>query len=351
MKTRYIVLAVVVLVAVALLTGCPKPPPEGAVPQAHPGLKTETPAAPSSGLKIAVVPKGTAHVFWKTVQAGAEAAGKESGCEVLWNGPAEETDVAGQISIIEDFITQKVSAIVMAACDADALVPTVQKARKAGIPVITIDSGISTDDALCFVATDNVKGAALGADKLAELIGKKGKVGLIPFLKGAASSDLREKGFKEAIAKYPGIKIARTLYSQSDASVAQRVTEDMLTAVPDLAGIFGANEPAVVGAANVLKSRNLIGKVKLVGFDASDPEIEALKTGVAQALVVQDPFKMGHEGVMMALKAIKGEKIPTRLDTGVVVVTKENMDTPDIQKLLFPLGKTAAWLFSPWRGV
>ena len=161
---------------------------------------------------------------------------------------------------------------------------------------------------------------------------------------------MREKGFTDAIAKYPGIKIASTLYSQSDASVAMQKTEDMLTSVPDLAGIFGANEPAVVGAANVLKSRNLIGKVKLIGFDASDPEIEALRAGVVQALVVQNPFKMGHEGVMMALKAIKGEKIPTRIDTGVAVVTKENMDTPDMQKLLYPLGKKAAWLFIPRPG-
>ncbi len=350
MKTSYAVVALALLVLVAFLTGCPKPPPaEG--PSAPTGPGAKAPAATASGLKIAVVPKGTAHVFWKTVQAGAEAAGKESGAQILWNGPAEETDVTGQITIIEDFITQKVSAIVMAACDAKALVPTVQKARKAGIPVITIDSGISTDDALCFVATDNIKGAGLGGDKLAELIGKKGKVGVIPFIKGAATSDMREKGFTDAIAKYPGIKIASTLYSQSDASVAMQKTEDMLTSVPDLAGIFGANEPAVVGAANVLKQRNLIGKVKLVGFDASDPEIEALKAGVAQALVVQDPFKMGHEGVLMALKAIKGEKIPTRLDTGVAVVTKENMDTPDMQKLLYPLGKKVAWLFLQWFGV
>jgi ribose transport system substrate-binding protein len=340
--------ALAVIVIGALIAGCPKPPQGGAGTPGAPSAKG--PAAPLSGLTIAVVPKGTAHVFWKTVQAGAEAAGKETGAKILWNGPAEETDVAGQISIIEDFITQKVSAIVMAACDAKALVPTVQKALKAGIPVITIDSGISTNDSLCFVATDNIKGASEGGEKLAELIGKKGKVGLIPFIKGAATSDMREQGFREAIAKSPDVKIASTLYSQSDPSVAMQKTEDMLTAVPDLAGIFAANEPAVVGAANVLKSRNLIGKVKLVGFDASDAEIEALKAGIVQALVVQNPFKMGHEGVLTAIAAIKGEKIPTRIDTGVAVVTKDNLNDPDIQKLLYPLGKTGAWLFVPWPG-
>jgi ribose transport system substrate-binding protein len=288
-------------------------------------------------LTIAVVPKGTAHVFWKTVEAGAREAGKELGAEILWNGPAEETDVAGQIAILEDFITRRVDAIVMAACDAQALVPIVQKALQQNIPVITIDSGISTDDALCFVATDNVKGAYEGGKKLAELIGKKGKVGLIPFIKGAATSDMREEGFRKAIAEYPQIHIASTLYSQSDASVAMQKTEDMLTAVPDLAGIFAANEPAVVGAAQVIKQRNLVGKVKLVGFDASDAEIRALKEGVAQALIVQNPFKMGYEGVSLALKAIRGEKIPKRVDTGVLIVTKENLDDPETQKWLYPL--------------
>lgn len=323
----------------AILAGCGKPPAETAPPVTGPQATAPT-SAPTAQYTIAVVPKGTAHVFWKTVEAGARAAGVELGAEILWNGPSEETDVAGQIAILEDFITRKVDGIAMAACDAQALVGTVKKAMEQGIPVITIDSGISTDDALCFVATDNVKGAAEGAHKLAELIGKKGKVGLIPFIKGAATSDLREEGFRKALAEYPGITIASTLYSQSDASVAMQKAEDMLTSVPDLAGIFGANEPAVVGAAQVLKQRGLAGKVKLVGFDASDAEIEALREGVCQALIVQNPFKMGYEGVAMAIKAIRGEEIDKRVDTGVLVVTKQNLDNPETQKWLNPLEQT-----------
>lgn len=315
------------------------------VAQPPAGTTVQAPSpAPTTAAKytIAVVPKGTAHVFWKTVEAGARAAGKELGAEILWNGPAEETDVSGQIAIIEDFITRKVDALVMAACDAQALVPLVKKAMAKGIPVITIDSGIATDDALCFVATDNVLGARKGGEKLAELIGKRGKVGLIPFIKGAATSDMREQGFREAMAKYPNITIAATLYSQSDASIAMQKTEDMLTSVADLAGIFAANEPAVVGAAQVLKQRNLAGKVKLVGFDASDAEIAALKEGVVQALVVQNPYRMGYDGVKLAVQAIKGEKIPKRVDTGVLIVTKENLDQPETQKWLYPLGKPPA---------
>lgn len=328
------------VVVAALVLGCARQsaqPPTGTTAQAP----AVTPSVPAK-YTIAVVPKGTAHVFWKTVEAGARAAGKEVGAEIVWNGPAEETDVAGQIAIIEDFITRKVDALVMAACDAQALVPLVKKAMDKGIPVITIDSGIATDDALCFVATDNVLGARKGGEKLAELIGKRGKVGLIPFIKGAATSDMREQGFREAMAKYPNIKIAATLYSQSDASIAMQKTEDMLTSVADLAGIFAANEPAVVGAAQVLKQRNLAGKVKLVGFDASDAEIAALKEGVVQALVVQNPYRMGYDGVKLAVQAIKGEKIPKRVDTGVLIVTKENLDEPETQKWLYPLGKPPA---------
>jgi ribose transport system substrate-binding protein len=344
--TRTLPFLAVVTLAVAL-AGCPRPstksaPPsdtEPSVPSVSENAAGQT--APASGLKIAVVPKGTAHVFWKTVEAGARAAGKQYGAQILWNGPAEETDVTGQIAILEDFITQGVSAIVMAACDAKALVPVVQKARGKGIPVITIDSGIETKDALSFVATDNVAGAKMAAQKLAELIGKKGKVGVIPFIKGAATSDMREQGFKEGIAAFPDIQLVSTLYSQSDATQAMQKTEDMLTSVPDLAGIFAANEPAVVGAANVLKQRNLAGKVKLVGFDASDAEVAALKEGVVQALVVQNPFKMGFEGVRLAVQAIKGEKIPERVDTGVTIVTKENLNDPEVQKLLNPPLDTA----------
>ncbi|MCD6351035.1 MAG: substrate-binding domain-containing protein, partial [Armatimonadetes bacterium] len=161
--------AMVVLVSLILLaaglTGCGRQQAPSATPTAGPVAPPggAAPAADTGTAKarytIAVVPKGTAHVFWKTVEAGARQAGKDLGAEILWNGPAEETDVAGQISILEDFITRKVDALVMAACDAKALVPVVQKALKQNIPVITIDSGIATDDALCFVATDNVKGA------------------------------------------------------------------------------------------------------------------------------------------------------------------------------------------------
>lgn len=308
-----------------LLTGC-----------ARSGSSTsggETAVAP---LRIAVVPKGTAYDFWKAVKAGAEKAGKESGAQILWNGPAKETDTGGQITIIEDFITQKVDAIVMAATNATSLVPPIRKATNAGIPVVTIDSGVNSDLPVSLVATDNEKGAAAAAQQLAKLIGGPGKVGLMPFIKGAATSDAREQGFKDGLKSHPGLTLVSTLYSDGQSDTAMRKTEDMLTANPDLAGIFAANEPGAIGAAQVLKTRGKAGTVKLVAFDAGGPEIKALEEGTIQALIVQNPFQMGYLGVQAAVKAKRGGSVERRIDTGVTVVTRENMNEPAVQALLKP---------------
>jgi ribose transport system substrate-binding protein len=189
------------------------------------------------------------------------------------------------------------------------------------------------------VATDNLAGARQAADELAELIGGKGKVIVMPFLMGAATSQMREKGFKQQIEeRYPDIKIVQTVYSKSEVGEAVRQMEDMLTRYPDLDGVFAANEPGALGVANVLKDRKLDGKVKVVAFDAAPDEIKHLKEGTIQALIVQNPFKMGYEGVTLAIQAIQGEMPKDKVvDTGVAVVTAENVDTPDIHKLLYPL--------------
>ena len=292
-----------------------------------------------SGVTIAVVPKGTTQSFWLAVKAGAQDAAEEMGAEIIWKGPAKETDVAGQKRIIENFINQDVDAIVMAACNETALIPTIEQADKAGIPVVTIDSGVKSDVPKSFIATDNLEGAREAARVLAELIGEKGEVGLIPFVKGAATSNMREDGFKNEIKKYKDIELVSVLYSNSDIMQGVRVTEDMLTAKPGLAGIFAANEGGAVGAARALALRQLGGKVKLVAFDAAPAEINALENGTIQALIVQNPYRMGYEGVKAAVRSINGEEVEPRIDTGVTVVTMENFDDPDIQKVLYPTGK------------
>jgi len=286
---------------------------------------------------IGVVPKGRAQQFWLVVKSGAEAAGEALGAEIIWQGPAKETEVAKQINIINDMINRNVDAIVMAACDENALVPTIQKAVDAGIPVITIDSGVKSDLPLSFVATDNIAGAKAGAALLAELIGGAGEVAQVTIIPGAATSEMRQEGFEAGIADYPDIKIVGTQHSNSDVAKAMDVTRDMLTANPDLKGIFGASEAGVIGAAQALKAAGKAGEVKLVGFDASDEQVNLLKEGAVDGLVVQSPFRMGYDGVSAALDAIAGKEVPKRIDTGVTLVTPENVDSPEVQELLNPV--------------
>ena len=321
------------IAALALLTltvtGCPKNSTSGGDADSGGGTSTK--------VKVAVIPKGTTHSFWQTVKAGAEMACKEENCEVTWVGPDKETDFTEQINIVQNQVSGGANGIVLAATDSEALVRPVKEAMDKGVPVVTIDSGLKDNPSLCYIATDNVEGGRRAADELAKLIGEKGKVGLMPFLKGAGSSDEREKGFLERIKKYPGITVAITLYNESDAQKATEQTLNMLTAHPDINGIFAANEPGGVGAANALKQKKLEGKVKLVAYDTSDDELKAFNQGIIQALIVQNPYQMGFQGVKTVMKAIRKQPIDKKfIDSGVTVVTKENFDTPDVQKLINP---------------
>ncbi len=324
MMTRRLFL--VMAMAGAALAGCSSKNAPGAA-DAGGGKKKYT---------IAVLPKGVGHQFWLTVRAGADAAGKDLNAQIIWNGPDKETEIAKQINIVQDMISRKVDAIVMAACDENALIDVLNQAMDAGIPVITIDSGVKSDRPLSFVATDNIAAAKLAADALAGLIGGKGEVGIITIVPGAATSEMREQGFKDGAAKYPGMKIVSVLPCDSDAAKAMSVTEDMMTAHPNLAGIFAESEPGAVGAAQAIEAANKAGQIKIVGFDASGEEIAALQRGTIQALVVQSPFKMGYDGVKAAIDAIEGRPVEKRIDTGVTIITKENLNTPDVQKLINP---------------
>ncbi|HOK10537.1 MAG TPA: ABC transporter substrate-binding protein [Candidatus Hydrogenedens sp.] len=288
-------------------------------------------------IEIAVIPKSFSHQFWLTVKAGAEQAGKELGVKIIWQGTAKETEVEQQINIVQDMINRNVNAIVLAASDANALVGIVETAVKKGIPVVTIDSGVNSEKPVSFVATDNVAGAKIAAEHLAKLIGEEGDVGLIPFVPGAATSEMRERGFKEGIANYPKIKLVSTLYSESNVAKAMDVTNDMLTSFPSIKGIFAANESSAVGCAQAIKSKGKAGQVKIVAFDAAEEEIQSLKDGVIQALIVQNPFNMGYLGVKTAYDTIQGKPVEKRIDTGVTVVTLDNINNPEIQKLLNPI--------------
>ena len=284
---------------------------------------------------IAVIPKGVAHFFWQSVHAGADAAGKEFGVEVMWKGPAQETDYSGQINIIEDAINRRVDGIVLAPSHGDALVPIVERAQKEGIPVAIFDSGISTETYLSYVATDNRQGGVVAAERLAEKLGGKGKVAILGVKAGSVSTDEREQGFQETIKqKYPGISIVAFQYGDADRAKSLDRATDMLTAHADLDGMFASNESSTVGAVQAIKQKGLAGKVVLGGFDSSPNLIDDLKAGAIDSLVLQNPFKMGYEGVKAIVDKLNGQAPQRRMDTGVKLLTKENLDTPEMQQLI-----------------
>jgi ribose transport system substrate-binding protein len=212
----------------------------------------------------------------------------------------------------------------------------VERAQAAGIPVTIFDSGISTENYLSYVSTDNRHGGVVAAKRMGERLGGKGKVAILGVKKGSVSTDEREEGFRETIQKeFPGITLVPIIYyGEANAAKSLQVTEDVLTANSDLTGLFASNESSTVGAMRAIRQRNLVGKVTLVGFDATADLVQNVREGAIDSLVLQDPFKMGYEGVKTIVDKIGGKQPERRIDTGVALLTKENVDTPKIQQLV-----------------
>jgi ribose transport system substrate-binding protein len=289
----------------------------------------------STDKRIVFIPKGRAHVFWQSVHAGAIAAMRENpGYTVIWNGPASETDFEGEIKIVDAAINQHVDAICLAPIDKKVLVAVVERAAAQGIPVVIFDSPIDTDKFVAQVATDNYVGGQLGAARIGGILQGKGKIAEVAVQPGSASTMAREQGFEEKLAKdSPGIKLVDKQYGMADFGQSLKVAENMLTAAPDLNGMFASNESSTVGAVRALKDKP---GVKLVGFDSSPQLVEALKNGVVDSLVVQDPFQMGYKSMVAAVAKLKGgtpEKIQNIAPT---LVTRENMNSAEIQKKINP---------------
>jgi ribose transport system substrate-binding protein len=284
---------------------------------------------------IAVIPKGRAHLFWQSVHAGAVAAAREDGVEIIWNGPSTETDFNGQLQIVDAMINRRVDAICLAPIDKKVMVSVVDRAAAQKIPVIIFDSGIDTENFVSQVATDNYQAGQMAADRMAEILGGKGKVVMVAVQPGAASTMAREQGFEERLAqRYPGIVIADKRYGMADFAKSRAVAENMLTAFSDLDGLFASNESSTVGAAQALKSR--AAKVKMVGFDWSPPLVDDLRAGLIDSLVVQNPFRMGYESVRSAMKAIRGEQVTKLNNLPPRLIRKEDLDLPDVQAHLNP---------------
>jgi ribose transport system substrate-binding protein len=298
-------------------------------------------ADPNRPLQIAVIPKGTMHVFWKSIHAGAKAAEKElPNVKIIWQGPVVEDDRTAQISLVETFIQKRVDGIVLAPLDDKALVAPVAQAKAAKIPVVIIDSDLADPDAyVSFVATNNFKGGQLGAQRIAEILGDKGKVVLLRYQVGSASTENREKGFMKEIEKHPGIQvISSDQYAGATVESAMTASQTLLTKYGEgqVDGIFCPNESSAYGMLRALVTSGRAGKVKYVGFDASDRLLEGLKKGEIQGLVVQNPYKMGYEGVKTMVAHLRGQKVEKLIDTGVTLVTPENLSDPVIDKLVHP---------------
>lgn len=286
---------------------------------------------------VGVVPKGANHIFWQTVHAGALKAGEEFDLEILWNAPQMEIDAGRQISIVENLITRRVSGIVLAPVDEQALVTVVERAAADGIPVSIFDSAIQTDKIISFVVTDNYQGGVMAAERMGEILAGKGQVGVIGFMPGSASTMKREAGFVETIAeKFPEIEVVGVKFNMADRAKALAEAENLLTAYPELAGFFADNESSLDGTVQAVKQRGLAGKVKIVGFDASDTLVADMKAGAIDSIVVQDPFKMGYESTRQLVIHLDGGQPVTHIDSGAYLITPRNIDTPEMQAVVFP---------------
>jgi ribose transport system substrate-binding protein len=286
---------------------------------------------------IGVLPKATSHLFWLSVQAGSFAAARELGVDVVWNGPSQETEYSRQIQIVDSLIARRVDGIAIAAADRTALVQPVDRAAAAKIPVTIFDSGLESENYLCFVATNNYEAGQMAARKMAELLQGKGTVAVLLHAPGSFSTMERERGFKDVIAReFPNIRIVAEQFGMSDRAKARAAAENMLAAHPGLDGMFASAEPSSVGASLAVKARELAGKVKLVAFDSSEGMVEDLKAGVIHAMVVQDPYRIGYEAVRTLVDHLNHKKVPKRMDLSARVLVKADLDKPEIMKLLFP---------------
>ena len=295
---------------------------------------------PAAAQTIPVIVKDTTSQYWQIVLAGARKAGQELKIQVPELGAQSESDIAGQISALENAVSGKPAAIVIAPTQYAALGAPITAAAKE-VKVIGIDSGADSKAFTSFLSTDNVKGGEEAGEALADAIKAKtgkdaGDVALITSLPGVGSLDQRADGFKRALARHPGLKLVASRIADGQPTTGLNIMTDLLTANPRLVGVFASNLSMIQGAAQALAEADRAKQVALVGFDSDKTLVDFLNQGVIQALVVQDPYRMGHDGVEIALKASKGESVPKEIDTGVTVITKANVDSPRSQELLNP---------------
>ena len=289
-------------------------------------------------LTLAVIPMGTTHEFWKAIHAGALAAARELGVEIIWKGPLKEDDRNEQIQIVETLTNAGIDAIVLTPMDDKALVRPVAEAKRAGIPTVIFNSALQGSDFVAYISTDNYKGGVVGARRIGELLKGRGKAILVRVIASVEGSTKREQGFLDTMkAEFPGVKIlSDNQYSGITTETAYQTVENLISRFPDVEAIFTPNESSTFGCARALEDHGLAGKVFHVGFDSSKKLIEALAKRQIQGLVLQDPVQMGYRSVRTAVDHLRGRPYEKLVDTGVFLATPENMDEPAIRRLLAP---------------
>ncbi len=301
----------------------------------------QTGAGGAAKLRIAVVPKGTTHEFWKAVHAGAAKAGKELGVEIIWKGPLKEDDLKSQVDLVQSFTAQGVSGMVLAPLNDSALVAPVRSAVRAGVPVVIFDSDLKGQDHASFVATDNRAAGRLAGEKMGALLGGKGNVVVLRYQEGSASTRHREDGFVEGLRKFPELKlISDNQYAGATTETAFSASENLLIAQKaaqgGVQGVFCPNESTTFGMLLALEKAGLAGKLKFIGFDSSSKLIEGVRAGKIDGLVLQNPFNMGYLAVKTLVAHLKKEPVESRIDTGAALIDKSNMEQPDMKALLSP---------------
>jgi ribose transport system substrate-binding protein len=284
---------------------------------------------------VGVVPKATSHLFFVSVHKGVDDAAREFGLDVLWNGPNEETDHSRQIQIVDGMIARRVDALAISATDERALAAPVQRAIAAGIPVTVFDSGVNVEGYVSFIATDNYGAGCTAARTLAGLIGGRGKVGVVMHKPGGTSTVLREQGFEATMKQeFPQVVIAARQFGMSDPARSLAAAENILSAHPDLAGMFSSSEPSSLGAIQAVRSRGRSGKLKLVTFDSSRSHVEALADGTIDVMLVQDPVRIGYEAVRSLAEKLRGGSPPQRLDLPARSIVKADLANPEVLAFL-----------------
>ena len=332
---RLIASALLLCAAVCMLSACE----DRSTSSSSSGSSSTTQPSGSGGggKKIAVIPKGTTHVFWKTVEAGARKAAEEAGAEMIWKGPLKEDDRAEQIKVVEQFVSEGVDGICLAPLDTDALARPVASATGRNIPVVIFDSSLKGEagkDFTSYVATNNTKGGEMAGTELAKQLSGKGKVVMLRYSVGSGSTTEREAGFLKAATAGGLTMISDNRYGGATVASAKAEAMKLVDQLKQADGVFAPNESSTLGMLGALRDNGLAGKTKFVGFDATPPLVDALKNGECIALISQDPTKMGYLAVQTCVKHIRGEKVEPTIDTGVRLITPDGLKDPETRKFL-----------------